>query len=56
MILLYPHLDSTVKMVGKYTFLLGTGQTRVLEIKTIDVTKVLVWNDFMTDLRAVINE
>ena len=55
-ILLYPHLDSTVKMVGKYTFLLGTGKTRVLEIKTIDVTKVLVWNDFMTDLRAVINE
>lgn len=54
--LLYPHLDSTEKMIGKYTFLLGNGHTRVLEIKTIDITKVLSWNDFLNDLRTVINE
>ena len=54
-VLLYPHLDSTGKMVGKYTFLLGKEQSRSLEIKTIDITKVLVWNDFLADLRKVIN-
>lgn len=52
-ILLYPHLDSTGKMVGDYTFLLGNEQTRTLEIKTIDITKVLTWNDFLNDLRAI---
>lgn len=55
-VLLYPHLDSTEKMVGKYTFLLGNGHTRALEIKTIDITKVLTWNDFLKNLRTVINE
>ena len=55
-VLLYPHLDSTEKMVGKYTFLLGNGHARALEIKTIDITKVLTWNGFLKDLRTVINE
>lgn len=53
-VLLYPYLDSTGKMVGKYTFLLANSNTRVLEIKTIDITKVLVWNDFLKDLRSAI--
>ena len=55
-VLLYPHLDSTEKMVGNYTFLLGNGHARALEIKTIDITKVLTWNGFLKDLRTVINE
>lgn len=55
-VLLYPHLDSTEKMVGKYTFLLGNGHARSLEIKTINITKVLAWIDFLKELRAVINE
>ena len=35
---------------------LTNGHARALEIKTIDITKVLTWNDFLKDLRTVINE
>lgn len=55
-ILLYPHLDSTGKMTGKYSFLLDNEHTRSLEIKTIDLTKVMSWNEFLTDLKRVITE
>lgn len=53
-ILLYPHLDSTGKMTGKYNFLLDNGHSRELEIKTIDLTKVMAWSDFLADLQMVI--
>ena len=54
-ILLYPHLDSTEKLVGDYTFLIGQEHARTLEIKTIDISKVLSWNVFLKELKATIN-
>ncbi|MBQ6932796.1 MAG: hypothetical protein IJN37_00270 [Clostridia bacterium] len=54
-ILLYPHLDSTEKFVGNYTFLIGKDHARTLEIKTIDITKVLSWNNFLKELKNTIN-
>ena len=54
-ILLYPRLDCTEKLVGNYTFLIGKNHARTLEIKTIDVTKVSSWNIFLKELKNTFN-
>lgn len=55
-IILYPYYNKTEKIVGKYTFLLGNESNRVLEIKTIDITKIMNWDIFIKNLRTIINE
>lgn len=54
-ILLYPYLESTAKIVGKYTFLLDDKKNRILEIKAIDLTKILSWNEFLRDLQNLVS-
>lgn len=53
-ILLYPYLANTEKFVGSYTFLIGEKNNRVLEIRTIDLSKVLCWNSFLTELKRTL--
>ncbi len=53
-ILLYPYVKSTEKLVGSYTFISEKNPAKKLEIRTVDLTKVLSWNTFLKALKEII--
>lgn len=50
-ILLYPQINSSNQWLGSYKFLSPSDNERLLEIKTIDLTKCLSWNKFIKSIQ-----
>lgn len=53
-ILLYPRVAKTDKIVGSYSFISATGINKPLEIKVIDLMECLSWSDFLKSFKSSI--
>ncbi len=54
-VLLYPYIEGTEKMTGSYSFLMEDGSKKTLDIKAIDLSKVVNWFLFLKELEFVLD-